>query len=178
MPSCHLFASLHNTVKPHQIYQEADPSLITDMFMFFRDEEREIYKTSLSSMASQRKLRPVFIQKKSVPEQIAWIHKTLQMRQSDAIGEHLLQVYFMKGQKPLLATFCDGVGIEHDEGTVEGDLPEELEADKLKTAVDKLLEDHDAKLVTLYLLVFNLQVPGGWPSLTELLESDERLKLA
>ena len=167
------------TVKPNEIYKEADPSLIQDMFMHFREEEREIYKSALSGLAGQRKLRPVFVQKKPVPEQIAWMHKTLQMRACGAIGEHLFQVYFMKGQQALLITFCDGLGIEHNgEGTVEGELPKELDADKLKETVDALLKDHDPKLVTLYLRVFNLQVPGGWPSLAELLESDERLKLA
>lgn len=166
-------------MKTYEIYKSADPSLIGAMFQYFRDEEREVYKTALSSLAGQKKLRPVFIQKKPVPEQIAWMHKTLQLKQCDMIGEHLFQVYFMKGQQPLLIAFCDGMGIEHNgEGSVEGELPKELDADKLKATVDSLLEANDPKLVTLYLRVFNLQVPGGWQALDDLLASDERLTLA
>jgi hypothetical protein len=166
-------------VKAHEIYLTAAPSLIADMFRYFRESEREVYKTTLASLAAQQKLRPVFIQKKPVPEQIAWLTKTLQLRQADAIGEHLFQVYFMKGQQPLLIAFCDGMGIEHNgEGAVEGELPRELDSDKLKATVDALLEAQDPRLVTLYLRVFNLQVPGGWPNLHELLASDERLTLA
>ena len=45
----------------------------------------------------------------------------------------------MKGQQPLLIDFCDSMGIEHNgEGSVEGDLPETLDDEKLKATVDTL----------------------------------------
>ena len=163
----------------HEIYKQLDPAVVTQIFTYFRDEEREIYKTTLASLASNRKLRPVFLQRKPVVEQIAWMHKTLQLKSSDMIGEHLLQVFFMKGQKPLLITFCDTMGIKHNgEGSVEEALPEKLDADKLSKAVDALLADHDPKIVTLYLRVFNLQTPEGWDTLQNVLDTDERLVLS
>lgn len=162
----------------HELFKSAQPSLVQDMFVWMRDTDRNLYKTALSSLASNRKLRPQFVQKKSVVDQIAWMHKTLALKTSDMIGEHLLQVYFMKGQEELLAAFCDGVGIEHDgKGQVEGELPETLDADKLKATIDSLLEKFDAGLVALYLHTFNLQTPDGWSALAETLTSDERLKL-
>ncbi len=144
-----------------------------------RDEERDLYKTTLSTLANERKLRPVFIQKKSVAEQIAWLHKTLKLKSSDMVGEHIFQVYFMQGQQDLLVKFCDAMDIEHDgKGSVEGALPETLDADKLSAAVDTLLESFDAQLVSLYLNVFNIQTDDGWDSISDLLASDERLKLS
>ena len=66
--------------------------------------------------------------------------------------------------------------IEHDgEGSIN-DLPEELDADKLKATVDGLLEDNDKDKVILYLIVFQNQTPDGWSTLAELLEKDERLQ--
>ena len=160
----------------YEIYQTIDPALITDMFKWIREEDRRLYKTAIASLAANRKLRPVFVEKKSVVDQIAWMHKTLKLKTSDTIGEHLLQVWFMKGQKELLIGFCDGMGIEHDgEGSVEGSLPETLDDEKLKATIEALLEAHDPKLVTLYLTVFNLQTASGWDNLVALLESDERL---
>lgn len=95
------------------------------------------------------------------------------------MGEHLFQLYFMKGNEELLVTFCDTMGIEHDgKGAVEGELPESLDAGKAKEAVDALLTKFDSRLVTAYLNVFNLQSPGGWDTITAILESDDRLKLA
>lgn len=163
----------------HQIYQNADPSLITELFTWLRNEEKDLYKNAVSSLANDRKLRPLFIQKKSLPEQFAWLHKTLKLKSTDMMGEHLFQLFFMKGNEELLVTFCDAMGIEHDgKGAVEGELPEALDAAKTKEAVDALLAKFDSKLVTAYLYVFNLQTTGGWSSISAILESDDRLKLA
>ncbi|MFD2159978.1 hypothetical protein ACFSW8_13805 [Rubritalea tangerina] len=163
----------------YEIYQNIKPSIIVDLFQWMRNEERELYKTTVATLANDRKLRPVFIQKKPVADQIAWMHKTLKLKSCDMVGEHLFQVYFMQGQQDLLVSFCDAMDIEHDgKGSVDGDLPETLDADKLKAAVDTLVEKFDPQLVSLYLRVFNLQTENGWDSLTELIASDDRLALS
>ena len=166
-------------MKSFEIYQQVAPSLVSDMFLWIRENDRPLYKSAVASLTSARKLRPVFVEKKPVPEQIAWLHKTLKLRTSDTVGEHLLQAYFMKAQQELLKAFCDGMGIEHDgEGSVEGSLPETLDDEKLATTLDSLLESNDPKLVTLYLHLFNLQTKDGWDNLRERLAEDDRLKLA
>ncbi len=163
----------------YELFQAVKPSIVTDMFMWMRDTDRDLYKTALGSLTTNRKLRLAFIQKKPAKEQIAWMLKTLQLKTSDMIGEHLLQVYFMKGQEDMLVTFCDHLGIEHDgKGQVENELPETLDPEKLKSAVDALLEKNDPALVTLYLHTFNIQTPDGWKELADILENDDRLKLA
>lgn len=162
----------------HQIFQTADQSLINDLFTWLRNSELDLYKNTVASLAQDRKLRPVFVQKKPLPEQFAWLHKTLKLKSTDMMGEHLFQLFFMKGNEDLLVTFCDSMGIEHDgKGSVEGELPETLDADKVKASVSTLLEKFDHKLVTAYLYIFNLQTDGGWDSITDILESDKSLKL-
>lgn len=149
------------------------------MLDWFRANDRNVYKSAVATLASNRKLRPVFVEKKSLSEQYAWIHKTLKMKTCDTIGEHLMQAYLMAGQQPLLAMFCDGLGIGHDgKGSVTGELPPELEKAKLDETIDKLTDVFDPKLVTMYLRCFNLQRSGGWPELTEKLEGDSRLQLS
>ncbi len=163
----------------HEIYQALSPEIVARMLDWFREHERAVYTNSVTTLAKNRKLRPVFIQRKPLPQQYAWIQKTCGLKACDTIGEHMLQAWFLAGHQPLLAAFCDAMGIPHDgKGSVQGDLPESLDGAKLDTAVDALLESNDPRLITLYLLVFNLQVPDGWPSLTAKLESDGRLKLA
>jgi len=166
-------------VTAFEIYKNIDPALISDMFLWIRENDRQLYKSAVGTLTATRRLRPVFVEKKAIPEQIAWLHKALQVRTSDTVGEHLFQVYFMKGQQEILKNFCDGMGIKHDgEGSVDGSLPENLDDDKLKKTIDTLLEANDPKLITLYLRIFNLQTKGGWDNLKNILESDERLKLA
>ena len=77
------------TVKAHELYTAADPALVTQMLDWFRDNDRNVYKSAVSTLAQTKKLRLVFIQKKPLAEQYAWILKTLRGRPADTIGEHL-----------------------------------------------------------------------------------------
>ena len=170
--------SISHLVKAHELYAAVDPAMVTQILDWFRANDRNVYKSAVATLAANRKLRPVFIQKKSLTEQYAWIHKTLKLNACDTIGEHLMQAYLMAGQQSLLAMFCDGMGIAHDgKGSVVGDLPKKLDAERLAATIDRLLPLFDPKLLTLYLHCFNLQVPGGWPELSEKIDSDERLVL-
>lgn len=166
-------------MKAHELYAAVDPALVTQMLDWFRANDRNVYKSAVATLAANRKLRPVFVEKKPLADQYAWIHKTLKINACDTIGEHLLQAYLMAGQQSLLAMFCDGMGIAHDgRGSVVGDLPKKLDAERLDATIERLVGVFDPKLLTLYLRCFNLQVPGGWPELTAKFESDSRLVLA
>jgi hypothetical protein len=166
-------------VKSHEIYNQLDPALLAGMLDWFRDNNREIYKSVIASIAKERKLRPVFVQKKPLAEQYEWVHKNLKVKMFDTIGEHVLQAYLMSAQQSMLAMFCDGLGIAHDgKGSVVGDLPKDLDGERLDQTVDRLVDLFDPKLFTMYLRCFNLQTPGGWAVLTAKLESDPRLVLA
>ncbi|MDB6079252.1 MAG: hypothetical protein JWO82_2999 [Akkermansiaceae bacterium] len=165
-------------MKAYELYSAADPALITQMFDWFRQNDRNVYRSALATIAQSRKMRLAFIQKKSVPDQYAWLLKSLQSKMAGVIGEHLLQAWFMAGNQEMLAKFCDAMEIPHDgKGSVEGELPETLDAAKLDAAVDQLLAAYDPKVATLYLRVFNLQNPGGWEALQAKLDNDSRLVL-
>ena len=166
-------------MKAYEIYSAVDPSVVNQMLDWFRSNDRNVYKSAVASLADKRKLRPVFIEKKPMTEQYAWIHKTLKISACNTIGEHLMQAYLMAGQQSLLAMFCDGMGIQHDgKGSVVGELPEALDAKRLDSTIDRLIEVFDPKILTLYLRCFNLQAPNGWTELSEKLHSDSRLVLA
>lgn len=163
----------------HEIYTSLSPTIVSNMLDWFRANDRSIYKSAVASLAAHRKLRPVFIEKKSLKDQYAWIHSLLMVKACNTIGEHLLQAYLMTGQQEMLATFCDGMGIPHDgKGTVNSELPEALDAAKLDQSIETLLAKFDPQLVALYLTCFNLQAAGGWPELNAKLEADERLTLS
>ncbi len=163
-------------VKAFQLFQAMSPQLAADVFRSLRENSREIYKGALISLANERRLRPVFIQRKSVDAQIDWLVKTVKLKSSDGAAEHILQIWLLKCHKDLLVDFLDAVGVPHDgDGSVE-ELPDELDAQKVGPAIDKLLETRSPELVATYLWMFQTQKPGGWPPLTVRLHEDPRLR--
>ncbi len=163
-------------MKAYELFQEMKTETAVSVFQFLRDEQREVYSASLASLAGNRKLRPVFIQRKPADQQVAWMAKNIRLKGSSEIAEHVIQLWLLKAHQKLLIEFLDGVGIEHDgEGAAE-DLPENLDAKKLKSTVTKLLGDHDPEFVRIYLHTFQLQRPEGWDELTKLIAETPELQ--
>lgn len=164
-------------IPSHQILQRVPSSVVDDIIQYLRNEERDVYKSALSTLATGRKLRPVFVQKRPLDKQLAWMAQSMQLKSGDAVAEQVLQVWLLKAKKDMLISFLDEVGIEHDgDGSVD-ELPETFDEAKLKAGVDKMLEDHTADEAKIYLYLFQTQRPGGWDELSKLLAEDDRLKL-
>lgn len=162
----------------HEILKTIADDLGTEIINGIREIDPGAFKAVLLTLAERRRLRPVFIQRKPRPEQAAWMLKHLRLRSEDNLAEHLLQVWLIKTQEEMIVRFLDAVEIDHDgEGMVE-ELPETLDADKVKAATDMLFEKFDNDLVTLYLTVFQLQRDGGWPEIADILDNDPRAKLS
>ena len=67
-------------MKAHELYTAVDPAIITQILDWFRAHDRNVYNSAVGTLANNRKLRPVFIQKKNLTEQYAWITKTLKIQ--------------------------------------------------------------------------------------------------
>ncbi len=161
----------------YEIFQDMKTETALSVFQYLRDQQREVYKATLSSLASNRKLRPVVIQRKPVPDQIDWMLKHVKLRGSAEVAAQVLQLWLLKGHAALLTGFLDGLGIEHDgEGAAE-DLPDELDPKKLKNTVASLLKSHDPEVVAIYLHIFQLQRSDGWAELATLIEATPELRL-
>ena len=161
---------------PHELYQKMSPETAAAGLAFLRKEDRDTYKTGLSSLAIQRKLRPAFIQKRPGDKQIEWMVDMLKMKTAVAVGEHLLQTWLMKEHTDMLVMFLDALEIDHDgEGSIEGELPDELDDDKLNSAVELVLGRKEPEVVAIYLHMFKLQRPVEWDNLGKILDEDKRL---
>ncbi len=160
----------------HEIFQKMKPETAASVFQYLRDEQRDVYKASISSLATNRKLRPVIVQRKSVGEQIDWLVKNVKLRGSGEIATQVLQLWLLKGHQGLLTGFLDGLGIKHDGEGAADDIPDDIDAKKLKKTVTDLLKNHDAELVCIYLHIFQLQREEGWPEITALIEATPELQ--
>jgi hypothetical protein len=163
--------------KAHEIFARMPGETATELFAFVLEKEKPLYKATLESLAQQRKLRPIFIERKPKPERHAWLKESLGRKASEGVAAHLLQIWLIGEHKALLCDFLDALGIAHDEnGTIEN-LPENPAPEKLRAAVDSLMAKYDSKVVAVYLHAFQALDETGWPSLEAMLGEDERLKL-
>lgn len=162
-------------MQSHELFKTMPAELSQGIIQYLRDDERDVYKSVIASLAVQKKLRPVFISRRPLDKQIEWVISTLSSKLGNDVGEQVIQVYLMKAHNEMLCDFLNALEIEHEEGAVDV-LPEELDAEAVKTAVDGLLDKYPPPAVSLYMRVFQTQRPDGWPAIGELIENDARLK--
>jgi hypothetical protein len=164
-------------LKPHEIFARMPSAAAGQLLSFLFEKEKPLYKATIDSLAKQRKLRPVFVERKPRAERDAWIKENLGRKTSEAIAAHLLQIWLIGEHKALLCDFLDALGIAHDaNGTIE-QLPPAPPKEDLARAVGALVEKHDPSIVAVYLHAFQaLDDQGGWSTLDELLAEDPRLR--
>ncbi len=164
-------------MKAHQLISAISPALKLEITGFLQKETREAYRTSLYSLAAQRKLRPQYIQGKSREQQGEWLMEQLKLRTNDGIAEQLLQLWLLKAKTPMLISFLDAAGIKHDgEGQVD-DLPDVMTKEQVEAGIDAMLANHSTEHVSVYLRLFQLQRPQGWHTVAEALEKYSELHM-
>lgn len=165
-------------MRTYEIFAAMSEPSAAEIFGYLFSEEKQLYKATIDSLAKQRKLRPVFVERKPRPERFAWMKTALGRPANESVAAHLLQIWLVGQQSELLCAFLDGLKIPHDEnGTVETLPPAPPKAD-LELVVEDLTARFDPKTVALYLHAFQAtHDEGGWPGLAEILETDARLKL-
>ncbi len=162
----------------HELIARLPAALVSEVLEHLRKEQKASYNVAIQTLATQRKFRPVFVEKKSIPERHAWMQKELGRAQNDALAGNILGVWLTGAQSGMLVTFLDSLGIKHDgKGAIE-DLPPSPEAAALETAVENLFAKFPAAHVSAYLHAFQTSDPNAWPALGEILAHDERLRLA
>ncbi len=163
--------------QPYEIFTRMPAPIAEQLFGFLFENEKPLYKATIDTLAKQRKLRAIFIERKPRAERHAWMRDALGKKVNDGVAAQLLQIWLVGAHAALLCDFLDALGIAHDKnGTIE-ELPAAPEKEKLKTVVDEMLAKYDPGVVAVYLHAFQALDDDGWPTLEDLLGEDERLRL-
>jgi hypothetical protein len=159
----------------HELFGFMSPSLSGGILSFAYDEERELYKAIVASVAEARKLRPQFLERKPRTERDTEIIAFLSKPRLDIVAQNLLRTWLVKKHAAMLADFLDALGIPHKDGTVD-DLPETVSDAKLKAAIDLLLSKYPREEVAVYLNAFYAMNETFWQNLKAALAEDARLQ--
>ena len=164
-------------LQPHEIFARMPEPVSEQLLGYLFEKEKPLYKATIDTLTKQRKLRPVFVERKPRTERHAWMRDVLGKKANESVAAHLLQIWLVGAHAKLLCDFLDALGIAHDEnGTIE-ELPSAPEKSKLSAAIEGLYASHDPGVVAVYLHAFQALDEKGWSTLEELLAEDPRLKL-
>jgi hypothetical protein len=161
----------------YEIFGHCSFQLANEIFVYLQEKEKPVYRAIIQNLANQRKLRPVFIERKPKTERHTWLQQALARKPADDLATQVLQIWLLGAQQPLICQFLDALQIKHDGKGVVDQLPPEPELEKLRSAVDLILAHHAPPVVTVYLHLFLMMDDSGWKQLAEILNTDERLKL-
>ncbi len=160
----------------HELLGFMSPNLAQEIILYAYEEDKPLYKTTLAAVAEARKLRPVYFERQPRTQRHAAMLTTLTRPALEMVTANLIRTWLLKKHNGLLTDFLDSLGIQHKEGVVD-DLPETMEEEKLRHAVDGLLAKHPPEVVAVYLNAFQDMNEVEWPALKNMLQSDSRLQL-
>ena len=84
---------------------------------------------------------------------------------SDAVAGRVLVSYHLRHRRPMLASFLDALGIQHDSGVLSGDELKAPDQERLAEAVAKLRVEYPKEDVDLYFQTLLVQDPDSWGGL-------------
>jgi len=159
-----------------ELFAAVSPTLAQRILEEVHTTDKDLYRVALTAVAQARKLRPVFLERQPRADRHRAMLAALTRPEFTMIAANLISGWLVKNQPALLAGFLDALHIPHEKGVVEN-LPEKIDDNDLKNAVDSLLGQHPPEIVGLYLHAFNDMNEANWPNLKKLLDEDVRLML-
>lgn len=163
-------------LKSHELLGFMSPALAGDILSFVFESDKPGYRATLAAVAEAKKVRPVFLERQPRAERHASMIAALSRPNLDAAAGGLIRAWLVQKHKAMLVDYLNALGIENNEGVVDG-LPEAMDDEKLKAAVELLLGKYPPETVAVYLNAFNDLNGANWPNLKTLLETDSRLQL-
>jgi hypothetical protein len=164
-------------MKCYEIFSKLSPELTNEIFGYLLESEKAVYKAIIENVATRRKLRPIFIERKPKNERHAWLQQALSMKGADDITTQLFQIWLLGAHRIMICEFLDSLGIAHDGKGVVESLPAEPPREELSEKISKLLGNHSPEVVAVYLHAFQAMDETGWSVLNDLLANDPRLAL-
>ena len=160
----------------HELLGFMSPALALEILTYAYEQDKPLYRSTLSAVADVRKLRPVFLERQPRTQRHAAMLATLSKPSLEMVTANLIRTWLLKKYKGMLVDFLDALGITHKDGVVD-DLPTSMDDAKLKAAVDTMVTKYTPEVVAVYLNAFNEMNEVEWTNLKGMLETDKRLQL-
>jgi len=159
----------------HELFGFMSPALAVRILEYTHDNNKDLYRSTMTAVAEARKLRPAFLERTPRATRHAGMVSVLARPRLELIAANVLREWLMKQQVPMLSDFLNALAIPHKEGAVD-DLPATVDDEKLRAAVDGLLVKYPPEEIAIYLNAFYTMNDVHWPCLESILKTDPRLQ--
>ncbi len=156
-------------MRSYEIFAEMTPERAVELLRTLAEEAPAVFNQTVQAACAILKLRPVYLRKQPFEKRAEYVRKALARVNSNPAADELLAVYFLECRLAILTEWLDTVGLEHDEGTLQGEDPEPPKDSDLKKALKEFRKDEDSADRELLLNAFAAQDAINWPTLDTLL---------
>jgi hypothetical protein len=157
-------------MRAFQIFGAMKQNQAEALFREIAEQAPGSFTQAVYAAASTFKSRPQFLIKQPFPKRVSMVRRALAQVNCNTVSEEMLAIYFLECKKDVLIEWLDGLGIEHEEGSLREDNPEEPDADKLQKAIDDFRAKDDDPDRDLLLKAFASQSAIEWPKLDAFIE--------
>lgn len=152
-------------MRSYQVFASLPPDRARAVMQRLAEEAPAVFAQAVAAAAVAMKARPLYLQRQPFDKRAEAVRRSLSRVAADPVAAEVLAVYFLQCRKELLVEWLDGVGLEHEDGTLTGDSPPEPAKDELDGAVGRFLAGDDDPDRRLLLAAFAAQDAVEWPEL-------------
>jgi hypothetical protein len=159
---------LADAKRPSQLWKElaADRKTMAAE-SFWRDENAFAEQAEAIALIAQRiKFRLKSVQ--ALPIEKKARHLVALPAVSEAVAARLLVAYHLNHQRPMMGSFLDALGIQHEDGLIADEELTAPDSAKLAAAASTLAATYPAADISLYFSTLLWQDPETWGALAEL----------
>jgi hypothetical protein len=159
----------------HELFATYSPGEAGEVFTWLYENDKAAYKTTVGMLATRRKLRPIFVERKPRDERHAWMREALSRPANADLATEILQAWILGAQAGLVCHFLDALNVPHDGNGMLEELPAEPDRPAVEAAIDGLFAKYPAVAARTYLNLFSSMDMTEWPGLRALVKTDSRL---
>ena len=160
-----------------EIFGRLNGTQAGEVLNWLAENDRNAYKSAAGMLATRRKLRAVFVERKPKDERNQWIKESLSRASNADLALEILQVWTLGCNESMVCEFLDALDIAHNGKGLIDNLPAEPAAEKVAKAVELLISKYPAHSVFVYLHLFSGMDSQGWTTLQGLLDSRPELSV-
>lgn len=141
------------------------PERSVELLRALKEDAPGIVDQAVMAAALAMKARPVYLKKQPFEKRAHAVRRALARVSSEPVAAEVLAVYFLKCRNSVLCEWLDALGLEHEEGVLEADAPDQPAKAELDKHVDAFLGDGSDADRSLLLAAFAAQEAIDWPDL-------------